>query len=172
MNEALFAGTIFVVSALLLALVYYRLHGSRKSFDVDVEWWKEFDAARYSPIRRLLDEDDIRYLRSLRGYERSLEKDLRRRRAQIFRVYLREMVADFNRLQLLGKMMVLAGGSPMLREQLFLQKVAFTHALFRVRLQLAASSLGFGSVDAGSLVEAFQSAATAMQSTLPAASAA
>lgn len=172
MNEVMMIGGLFSVSAVLLALLFFRLHANRGRFEVDADWWKEFDPARYAPVARLLDEDDLQYLRSLDGYDRRLERDLRRRRTQIFNAYLGEMVADFERLQSLGKLMVMAGGSPMLREQMFVQKLAFTRALFGVRCQVLAFRLGIGRVDARALVESFRTCATAMQSSLPAASAA
>lgn len=172
MNEVMMIGALLSGAAVLLAVLFHRIHSSRGRFEVDAGWWKEFDPSRYTPVARLLDEDDLQYLRSLDGYDRRLEKDLRRRRTQIFNAYLGEMVQDFERLQVLGKLMVMAGGSPLLREQLFLQKLAFSRALIVVRCQVFAFRLGIGRVDARGLVESFRTAASAMQATLPAAAAA
>ena len=173
MNDVILAGALCFGAALVLIALYFRLSSQRAKFEVSVEWWRDFDPARYAPLQRLLDEDDIRYVRSLRGYDSRIEKDLRRRRAEIFRSYLTDLVEDFERLQMVGKLMVMAGGAtPMLREQLFLQKLAFSKALFRVRVQLALNSLGLGRVDARSLIEALQSTNVVMHSALPGASAA
>lgn len=167
MNELIPFGGIILAAAVAAVVLYVRLSSHRTEFEASVDWWLDFDPARYAPMERLLDEGDIRFVRSERGYDARIEKDLRRRRNKIFRAYLSDLVVDFQRLQMVGKLMVMAGGSAMLREQLFLHHLAFTRALFRVRVQLLLASAGIHCVDASALIETLRSASNAMHAAVP-----
>jgi hypothetical protein len=141
--------------ALLLALGWLlsRLVATRKVFDVDLAWWKSFRPDRYTPVMRLLSPRDFEYIATLEGSDRRMRAEFRRNRIILMRAYLREMAADFDRLQAIGQLMVTAGAAGReLREELFRQKLRFTIGLLRIRLQTVGFQLGLSEVDASVLV--------------------
>lgn len=147
---------IGIASFLLLAALVWlgsRLVATRKVFEVDAEWWKTFRADRYAPVLRLLSAEELDYVTTLRGSSRRLRADFRRNRLDLMRAYLKEMAADFDRLQAIGQLMVTAGDSGReLREALFRERVRFTAGLWSIRLQMAGFRLGLSGVDASALV--------------------
>ncbi|HNY42347.1 MAG TPA: hypothetical protein PKJ41_18230 [Bryobacteraceae bacterium] len=143
--------------AMLLALgwLFSRLVATRKVFDVDLAWWESFRPDRYAPVLRLLSPKDFAYIAALQGCDRGMRAELRRNRVILMRAYLREMAADFDRLQAIGQLMVTPGKAGQeLREELFRQKVRFTTGMWRIRLQMAGFRLGLSQVDASALVGA------------------
>lgn len=58
----------------------------------------EFSLARYEPMARLFSEEDLRFLEAQPGYTPDIGRKFRRERRRIFRSYLRELSAEFNRL--------------------------------------------------------------------------
>jgi len=162
-----------VVAAGTCAWLYSRLVSRSSVPDFDVSWWNEFRPERYRPVGRLLDAEEFEYLRSLRGADRRILSEFRRRRTRIMREYLRQMSFDFGRLQVLGQMMLVSGlGNEELRDELFRQKVHFSIALWRVRAQTLAFRAGVGCVDASRLVGAMDQLALAVRAQSPLASAA
>ncbi len=149
---ALIASLSFVL-VVALGWLLNRLVATRKVFDVDLAWWSAFRPERYSPVLRLLSPKDFEYIASLEGCDRGMRAEFRRNRVVLMRQYLREMAADFDRLQALGQLMVSAGTAGRdLREELFRQKVRFTAALWRIHLQTLGFQLGVSRVDASILV--------------------
>ncbi len=55
-------------------------------------------SAKYQPMARLLAEEDFQFLKSQPGYRPAIGARLLRQRRRIFRLYLRELAADFHRL--------------------------------------------------------------------------
>lgn len=157
-------GILALLHAVCLAFLYYRLVLASRSFQIDPEWWKSFTPNRYSPIARLLDESDFDYLREQQGCNAEIIRELRRRRIAVFEGLLREMTADFSRLQAMGQLMLSAGvADASLREALFHQKVQFTTGLFRVRLQLLGYRFGIGRVEVRGMLEAMRVSATMLR---------
>jgi hypothetical protein len=157
-------GILALLHAVCLAFLYYRLVLASRSFQIDPEWWKSFTPHRYSPIARLLDESDFDYLREQQGCNSEIIRELRRRRISVFEGLLREMTADFGRLQAMGQLMLSAGvADASLREALFQQKVQFTIGLVRVRMQLVGYRMGIGRVDVRRMLEAMRLSATMLR---------
>jgi hypothetical protein len=172
MTVQIFSGIVLLAIAVALALVYRRVLTAGRVFQVTPEWWSGFSPDRYQLLERVLREEDFDYLRSLAGYSRSIERELRRRRVMIFQGLLDELAQDFSRLQALGKMMVIAGvAGEEVREALFQQHVRFTKALWLVRFRLLAYRFGLGEVDGRALTENLR-AATYTLRVIPAPSAA
>ncbi len=143
---------ISLVLLMALGWLLSRLVATRKVFDVDLAWWNAFRPERYSPVLRLLSPKDFEYIASLEGCDRRMRAEFRRNRVVLMRQYLREMAADFDRLQALGQLMVSAGAAGReLREELFRQKVRFTLALWRIQIQTFGFQLGLSQVDASIL---------------------
>lgn len=60
-------------------------------------WTPELSVDRYQPMLRLLQEDDIQFLRQQPGVTPALVKRLRRNRYLVFQGYLHSLQADFHR---------------------------------------------------------------------------
>src|SRR5690349_16597360 len=65
---------------------------------VTAEWIDELSVDRYRPMLRLLDGDDLEFLRTQPGFSPRMAAKLRSQRCQIFRGYLRCLNADFSRV--------------------------------------------------------------------------
>jgi hypothetical protein len=155
-TDAALFGLLGLLAALALGLLYWRLALRARIFDLDPAWLDSFSPDRYQVMQRLLDREDLDYLRSLPGYERKQIDELRARRARIFRTYLEELASDFERLQASGRLMLAAGSAPAgLTEELFSAQVRFTRAMWRVRLQAFLFRFGVGSVRTEELLGAF-----------------
>lgn len=153
-----------LASVALIGWLYVRLTASRALFDELPAGWREIRPSRYAPLGRLLAPEDFAYLRTLPGYEPRLEKELKRRRLDAFRLYLDELVRDFGTMQRVGQLMAATGhASPMLREQLLLARIAFTHALWQVRFEMLLFRLGGRPVAAERLIGALRDACAALQ---------
>ena len=151
----------------LLVLLYSRLARSGPRVDFDAEWWESFSADRYTPLGRLLEESDFAFLRESAGYTRTLERRLRRQRGVLFAAFLFEMRSDFDRLQAVGRAMVMAGqADSRLLEALLDHKLRFTRHFWLVRLELALWHLGLGRVNASVLVESLRAASLNFQPAL------
>lgn len=152
-----------LASLVLIGWLYIRLTASRARFEELNGEWRGIEPRRYAPMARLLAAEDFIYLRSLPGYEPRLERELRRRRLEAFRQYLADLTRDFDMLQRAGQVLAAAGqASPLLREQLFLAKVAFTRALWQVRLEMALFRLSGRAVETRRLLSALQDACGAL----------
>lgn len=158
---------IAAASILFLCLLIWltgRLVRTRKVFDVDLGWWQSFNPERYEPVGRLLSEQDIDYVAGLAGCDRRMAAEFKRQRVRLMRRYLREMSADFDRLQALGQLMVEAGTAGReLREQLFEQRLRFTLSMVSAQLQIAGFSAGISRVDTTGLVGALNGLAAGVR---------
>lgn len=164
MNSSLIPTIAVAASVVLVAYLYLRLTASQAHFDDLAGDWREIDPRRYAPLARLLAPDDFAYLRTLPGYDFRLEKELRIRRLNAFQAFLADLVRDFNTLQRVGQLLVVTGqASPLLREQLLLARVAFTRALWQIRLEMVLFRIGGRPVVADRLLSAMRDACGALQ---------
>src|SRR5438132_14019152 len=65
-----------------------------KHLPVNLDWLEELYPERYAPISRLLNAEDLEFLRSQPGFTRKMERRFRRDRCQIFRGYLSDLGTD------------------------------------------------------------------------------
>src|SRR5690242_611592 len=89
---------------------------NESALPVSIQWISDLNVARYRPMIRLLDDEDLRAMRLLPGYSRAMERGIRRQRYAIFAAYLRCMRLDFERLS--AGLKVLIAQSPHDRPQL------------------------------------------------------
>jgi hypothetical protein len=153
-----FVGAGLVSGALLCAtvLLIWRLVSSMSVQGVDPEWLKSFSMSSYRPMERLLNQEDLVFLRAQRGFEPKIEKELRASRCRLFRMFLKDLGRDFNRLHYALRLMVLYAPSdcPELAKTLLVQKFSFFVALVTVRVRLELYALGFGPADVRGLISA------------------
>lgn len=164
---------IAAVSTLLLVLLIWllsQLVRTRRVFDVDLAWWNSFSPERYKPVGRLLSVKDLEYAFSLAGCDRKMAADFKRRRIRLMRQYLKEMSTDFDKLQAIGQLMVEAGTAGReLRELLFEQRLRFTLAMWRAKLQMAGFRAGMTRVETSGLVGALNGLAAGVRQQGPSA---
>ena len=70
-----------------------------------------FSLDRYQPMGRLLDEEDLVFLKSQPGYRAEMGVRWRRERRRIFRLYLDELKDDFRRLHAQARELVAQSGA-------------------------------------------------------------
>jgi hypothetical protein len=152
---------LFVLAFAVLVLVgvglgYSRLAGSGPSELFDDSWYLEFDPRRYSVLTRLASDADLRVARNWSGLNNQIERRIRRHRTRAAAAYLREMRADFLRLETVGRLMVLSGSTSVeFRQNLFEAKFRFMWQWWQVRLQFMLWSLGLSRFEPAGLVAAF-----------------
>ncbi len=104
-----------------------------------------FQAARYAGMHRLLDPDEIAFLRDQPGMTDAEIEAFKKKRRQIFRMYLRELTVDFQNLHAQARELVTASPdkNPELVEMLLGQQLRFWLAIARIEFELALSAVGF-----------------------------
>ena len=151
------AGVVLCTLAAFVA-VFFKMMTAGRVQAVDSEWLGGFSVARYRPMARLLSEDDLRFLASQRGFEPGLGRKLRADRRRIFRMYLRNLSRDFQRLHLAAKLMVLYSPQdrPELAGLLMRQRLVFARAMLAVNARLLLHATGIGVMDVRGLLEALE----------------
>lgn len=149
-----------VLSALVLTvtLALRRLMRQGQHAQFDADWLNDFSAAKYRPMMRLLAEDDYEFLALQPGYQAQLAKQLRAERRKIFRAYLRNLTADFERLYRSGQVIVTysAGDKSELAAALFRQRVHFYWALSLVYARLSIHAFGWTNIEVSNLLRSLE----------------
>ncbi len=103
----------------------------------DLERLTDSPQEKYAPMGRLFSARDLEFLRSQPGYNAKLEADFRRRRAQVFVLYLRSMQRDFEAIHMAARMMAAHGvGGPELSGQLVKLPLLFKRTVLLARWQV------------------------------------
>src|SRR4051812_29072726 len=139
----------------ILAYLLYCVGLRARQEQPDPEWLQTFSVQRYRPMVRMLSDTDFSYLR-LHGLNPSQARHLRCERRRIFRVYLKNLVRDFNRLHWAAHTILLASevDNPELAERLVRTRVQFERAVLSVRVRLALSTIGVGGLEPGRILDA------------------
>jgi len=145
------------VALLLAALTAMRWRAYRSEPDHE-DGFGEFSLARYRPMEQLLAEEDFLFLAAQPGYRPEIGAKLRRERRRIFRLYLRELTRDFQRLHADARSMVADSTAEHseLVGVLLRQQLTFRLRLAALKLRLALGGLGLGKVDVRGFVEAIE----------------
>ena len=99
-------GISVAAAVVIVGFLISKLAARLTSSELPDDLLSSFSIETYRPMERLLDEADYSFLAQQAGFEPSVAKQLRAQRRKIFRVYLWEMVADFNSLVNLAKFML------------------------------------------------------------------
>ncbi len=160
----------FGVASVLAYLVRKVAFGGE--LPVTSEWIEDLSLDRYRPMLRMLDGDDIEFLRSQPGFTPNMATKLRAQRTQIFRGYLKSLEGDFARVCSAIKLIMVHGKNdrPELAETLIRQQVTFACSMLGVRLRLQLYSWGVCGVDVTRLVKLFDSMRLELRSMVPATS--
>lgn len=171
--DLLIAISILAVLAMCGALTYLiRKLGFGGDLPVTSEWIEDLSLERYRPMLRMLDGEDMEFLRSQPGFTPGMAAKLRMQRTQIFRGYLRSLETDFKRVCSAIKLIMLQCNHdrPDLAEALIRQQITFACAMASVRVRLLLYSWGLGGVDVTQLVKLFDSMRLELRSLVPASS--
>jgi hypothetical protein len=164
--------SIFAVAALLAALVVVvRGFGcSGRNLPLNADWIDDLSVDRYRPMLRLLDQRDIEFLRAQPGFTPRMEAKLRTRRSRVFRGYLRRLTADFGRVCMAVKVLMLQSkrDRPDLAATLVRQQARFALGIAMVEARLFFYRWGLCTVDVGALVKTFDVMQLELRSMLPA----
>lgn len=163
--------TLFAIVGLLTYLV--RRVASGANLPVTLQWIEDLSLDQYRPMLRMLEGDDIHFLRSQPGFTPGMETKLRAQRTQIFRGYLRSLETDFARICSAIKMIMLHSqhDRPDLATAFIRQQITFACEMFSARLRLLLYSCGLCGVDATRLVKIFDSVRLELRTLVPASAA-
>ena len=157
-----------------LAVFVGKLMLSGGDLPVTAEWIEELSLERYRPMLRLLEPQDLEYLRAQPGFTPRMARKLRMQRYHIFRGYLRSLSTDFRRISAALKLLLLQSQEdrPDLAGVLLRQQINFACSLMVVHFRLVFYRLGIGTVSAANVVEIFNRMQGELRDLMPAASAA
>ena len=164
---------VLLILVLGVAMLLARGIGSgSESLPVTTEWLGDLSDARYRPMLRLLDESDIRFLRTQKNFTPVMEKKLRAQRAEAFRGYLHMLESDFKRVCLALKVMMVQSDCdrPDLASALIHRQLTFACALLHVQFRLVLFRWGIAGVDASGLIRMFDGMRLELKTLVPAAS--
>ena len=92
---------------------------------------------KYASMSRLFSARDLQFLRAQPGYTAQIEADFRRRRADVFHLYLRAMQRDFEAIHAAARMMAAHGlGGPELSGRLVELPLLFRRTVMMARWQV------------------------------------
>jgi hypothetical protein len=147
-----------------------RLLSPAASLPVTAAWIDELSVERYRPMLRLLDGEDLQFLRAQPGLSARAISKLRNQRCDIFRGYLRCLHTDFQRVCVALKILMLQSRDdrPDLAAALIRQQVLFATGMLAVQFHLFLYRWGFSRVDVTELVRIFDSMRLELRSLVPA----
>ncbi len=158
--------------ALLLALrlLIRKVAVAGGRLPVTAEWIDELSTERYRPMMRLLDGEDLEFLRSQPGFTPRMANKLRVQRCQIFRGYLRCLNADFGRVCAAIKVLMLQSRNdrPDLATALLRYQASFACGILMVQFRLFLYRWGLCAVDVTSLVRMFDVMRMELRTLVPA----
>jgi hypothetical protein len=159
-------------AAIFLVLRKISLAGRR--LPVTAEWIDELSVERYRPMLRLLDGEDLQFLRSQPGFTPQMADKLRVQRCQVFRGYLRCLSTDFSRTCAGIKLLMLQSrrDRPDLAAVLIRHQMLFAVGIMVVQCRLMLFQAGLCTVDANGLVRIFDLMRLELRTLVPSAVAA
>jgi hypothetical protein len=107
-------------------------------------------------MERVLGEADFEFLSRQPGVDRKTLRAFRAERRGIFRAYVRDIAADFNRLHTAARILLLTSmeDRPDLAFTLLKLRATFAYAMLAIQWRLTLDALGVRGLDVHPLVEA------------------
>ncbi len=155
--------------AVTLYLLLRKMALSGSSLPVTADWIDELSVDRYRPMLRLLDGEDLEFLRSQPGFTPKMAASLRVQRCQIFRGYLQCLNADFGRVCTAIKVLMLQSRAdrPDLAAALVRYKATFIWIMAMVQFRVFLFRWGICAVDVTSLVQIFDRISLDLRAMVP-----
>ena len=163
MTLTLSALLVLLVPAIVLTAVWTLVTRQmitlrRRSALFPLDWTLDLKLDRYRPMFRLLDEEDIRFLRSQPGSTPALVRRFRQQRCRVFRSYLRSLDHDFHVASDALMLVMVQSQSDRhdVIRSLIGSRVKFAIGVFRVRCKLLLYRWDVGHESVGRLVDLFE----------------
>ncbi|MFY9726315.1 MAG: hypothetical protein WB579_23530 [Bryobacteraceae bacterium] len=163
------AAAVFIgLVSTLVKLV--RDFASPQRLPVTADWIDELSVDRYRPMLRLLNQEDLRLLRTQPGCTPQMVAAFRIQRRQIFQMYLRQLESDFKLLCMALKVVMVHSkyDRPDLALVLLRNQVTFVYGLMMVRFQSACYRYGVGAVDVTCLLKRIDGMRLELRTLVPA----
>jgi hypothetical protein len=159
-----------LVAAAILGWWARRIVSPRTSLPVTAGWIDALSIERYRPMMRLLDSEDLEFLRSQPGFTPHMAAKLRIQRCRIFRGYLRSLSDDFARVCMALKIILMQSRDdrPDLAKALVRQQALFAAGMAAVHVRLFLYRWGLCSADVTGLVTIFDGMRLELQTLVPA----
>lgn len=141
-------------------MLSYRSDESSKARNgQEAEGLGEFSLVRYEPMAHLLSEADLEFVKAQPGYRPEMGRAFRRNRRRIFRLYLRDLAADFRRLHARARAIVasLPSEHAAMVGSLIRLECRFWYEMAAVELRLFFDWTGVPAVNVRALVNAVAS---------------
>jgi hypothetical protein len=169
-------GLIIAVSVVFIGLVAFLLkltrHFASRPLPLTAEWIEGLSLDRYRPMLRLLDEEEIQFLRAQPGFTNEMEAEFRIQRSKFFREYLRQLDDDFKRICMALKILLVLSkyDRPELASLLLQNQITFAYGMMMAQFQLVCYRHGFGTVDVTNLLKQFDGMRLELRTLVPATS--
>ena len=136
---------------------------------ITADWINELSAERYRPMLRLLDHDELAFLKRQPGFTAAQASRFRCQRAQVFRGYLRCLHADFRRISIAIRVLMVQSRDdrPDLARVLIRRRTVYTAAAAMVHGRLFLYERGLCGVDATGLMRTFEEMRRELRALLP-----
>jgi len=163
---------ISIFACLALGVIVFalrRVASPKATHPITPRWIDELSLERYQPMLRLLNSEDLEFLRSQPGFRPEMATRLRHQRCQIFRHYLKELNADFACICMALKMVMLQAevDRPDLAAQLLRSQALFAGRMLSIQAQVAMYQVGIGRVEIGGLLNVFDGMRLELRSLVP-----
>lgn len=160
---------VLTFAAGLILPALFRLVKGCKIEEVSDDWLERFSSRSYYPMENLLSGDDFQFLSRQPGFDGSLYRKFRRDRLRIYHQYLHRMIADFNRLHLLARLLISQADTDQsaLLTQLIHIKIRFTATVVWAEVRYALCCLGLRTASARELIAQLDELSEVVSSVAP-----
>jgi hypothetical protein len=154
-----------------LGLVIRRIRFTTRDLPVTAEWIDELSIEHYRPMARLLDSGDLEFLRSQPGFTPGILRQVRKKRCQIFRGYLRCLQNDFWKVCAAIHLVMVQSDQnwPGLAAALLGHRLMFAAGMAMAQCRLILYRWGVCGVDVAGLVKRFDRMRSELRTLVPAA---
>ncbi len=150
------------------------LRRSAVAVPVTTEWLDDLSVDRYRAMLRLLEEEEIDFIREQPGYTREIERRFRKDRCAVAREYLRGMHTDFRRVCAVLKIVILQSQDdrPDLAAALLHGRLLFARSVVLYQFRLLLFRYGLPGFETPEMFRVFEAMRLELRTLIPAADAA
>jgi hypothetical protein len=164
------APAVVFIGLVFLFLKLTSHFASPQPLPVTAGWIDGLSIDRYRPMLRLLDEEEVQFLRAQPGFTAEMVAKFRIQRCRIFRQYLRDLDDDFKRICMALKVLIAQSkyDRPELASLLFQNQMTFAYGMMMARFQSVCYRYGVGTVDVTCLLKLFDGMRLEVRTLVPA----
>ena len=158
-----------VAPAAAVIFVFWRIGSAGVTVPPTTGWIDEFSVERYRPMMRLLDGDELCFVRSHPRVTAKVLAQFRRERCRIFRGYLHSLTTDFARVLTVLKLVITHSSvdRPDLAALLIRSQALFALGMVLIHVQLLLYSVGIGTVRVAAVLELFEVTRLELRTLIP-----